>query len=127
MLDPPLGETLHHGLDQVYPDALIPEVGTHGRRSEEPHAAPVGREVRTHQLSVDLCREGRSRIGLPTRPHVARITHEHQRVGQAEKGAESQPEGAIRILQLVLFERTDGDARPCLVDHRCPPSSLAYW
>ncbi len=124
MPGPPLGETLHRGLDQAYPDALIPEVGAYGQRSEEPHAAPVGREVRTHQLAVDLRGEGRSRIGLPTRPHVARITQEHQRVGQTKKRAKSQPEDAIRLLKLVLFEWTNGDARPCLVNHRrlLPPA-----
>jgi hypothetical protein len=60
---PPGLEAAHDGFHPALADAVVPQARTHGQRSKEPDAAPVGGEVRSGELAVDRRGEGGVRIG----------------------------------------------------------------
>ena len=89
VLCPPSGEAVHDWFHQTLPYATIPQVGANGQRTEEANTAPVGGEVRPDKFAADLGAESGRRVGMPARPHVARIAHEGGRLWQAQERAES--------------------------------------
>ena len=88
----PLVEDVHRCVHEPLGDSPVPEVRTHGERAEHADAAPMGHEVRCHQLPVELVTDGGGGVGQPTRPHVVGVPEGHRWVGQSEKRAEGPPE-----------------------------------
>jgi hypothetical protein len=103
MFGSPCRETLYNRFHQSLADTPIPEVRTHGQRTEESHAAPVGDEVRPGELAVDLRCESSSLVCPPPRAHVGSISQETRRVREAKEGSESKAHGAIGFRKIVFF------------------------
>ena len=103
MLRTPLGEEIHRPAEQPPGNALLPEIGPHGQRTEKPEAAPAGDEVRAHELAVAFRRDGGRWIGTPPRFHIAGIAHERHRIGKPEEGTEGQAADSIGSRQVPFF------------------------
>ncbi len=103
---PPGSEALHDGFEQRTRDATVPEIGPHRQRSERADAAPVRCEVRADDHTAPFRDERRRRIGSPTSADPIAVARKGQRIREAEKGPEREPEDPIGFAEVAFPHRS---------------------
>src|SRR2546426_6226143 len=92
---PPALEERHRRLEQAPGDAVVPEIGPHGERTEKAEASPARREVRADDRTVALRAERALGIRAPASAYVVGVATETKRVWKTEKGTEGRAEDIV--------------------------------
>ena len=103
--------------DEALSDAALPYIGPCRQRPEKADAAPARREIRSdkHALVVFGSERG-SVLGSKPAIDIVEVAPELLRVRYAEKGAEGDPNDALRLGQVGLGKRAnDGHILPPVI------------
>ena len=74
-------QAVQRRFEEPLSDTPVPEIRADGKRTEEADTAPLGHEIRAHELSAEFGGQSTLRVRRPAGQHVVGISETRRRIG----------------------------------------------